>query len=336
MKLAVFAYTRRGQETARRILAALPEAEKRAYTPERLAGEGFCAIGPDCYAAAFRESDALVFVGAAGIAVRAIAPFVRSKTTDPAVVCMDERAAFVIPLLSGHIGGANALGRRLAAALGAVCAVTTATDVNGRFSVDRWAAENGYILDDLPAAKAVSAAILERDVPLLCDLPIASALPPGLVPGNSGKVGVYIGWEKKTPFDTTLRLIPRALHLGLGCRRGTGAERVRRTVNAVLDAHGIDPRAIRCAASVDLKASEPGLLEYCAGEKLPVSFYSAEALRAVPGEFASSAFVERVAGVDNVCERAAMLGAERLIVKKTAVEGVTVALGAEHVEVRFA
>ena len=149
-------------------------------------------------------------------------------------------------------------------------------------------------------------------------------------------MGIYIGWEKKTPFATTLRLIPRALHLGLGCRRGTGAEIIRRAVNAVLDAHGIDPRAIRCAASVDLKASEPGLLEYCAGEKLPVSFYCAEALRAVPGEFASSAFVERVAGVDNVCERAAMSGAERLIVKKTAVEGVTVALGAEHVEVRFA
>ena len=99
--------------------------------------------------------------------------------------------------------------------------------------------------------------------------------------------------------------------------------------------NAIDPRAIACAASIDLKADEPGLLEYCRGANIPIRFYSAGELRAVAGEFTPSAFVQRVTGVDNVCERAALLGAERLIVKKTALDGVTVALAEEKWEVRF-
>lgn len=332
MKLAVFAYTRRGIGTARRVLDALPGA---AYAPERFGEAGFAPLKEGLYGELFAAMDALIFVSAAGIAVRSIAPYVRSKTTDPAVLSVDESGKYVIPLLSGHIGGANALAATLARALGATAVVTTATDVNGRFSVDRWAAEHGFILSDMAAAKAVSAAVLERDVPLCCDLPVVTAYPPGVVPGDSGEVGIYIGWEKKTPFDTTLRLIPRCLRLGLGCRRGTEAPAVRAAVETVLAEHGIDLCAVRCAASIDLKADEAGLLRCCEELGWPASFYPAEELRAVPGEFTPSAFVADVTGVDNVCERAAMLGAEQLIVKKTAVNGVTVAVAAERVEVSF-
>ena len=162
MKTAVFAFSRRGCATARRAAAALGAAA--LYAPARLEAEGFAPIAPplaDFAGAVFRQVDAMVFVGACGIAVRAIAPHVRDKRTDPAVLAVDETARFVIPLLSGHIGGANALARRLGEALGAVPAVTTATDVNGRFSVDTWAAEKGLFIDGMAQAKAVSAAILE-------------------------------------------------------------------------------------------------------------------------------------------------------------------------------
>ena len=337
MKAALFAYSRRGMETGRKVCRALTD-EISCYAPERLAGEGYAPIpkpSRDFYGEKFRESELLVFVGSCGIAVREIAPFVASKTSDPAVVCLDEGGNFVISLLSGHIGGANALTRRLAEALGATPVITTATDVNRKFSVDTWATENGYALSDLKAAKAVSAAILEGPVPLKSDFPIRGKLPPGVIAGETGKVGIYLTWGTEEPFDVTLRLIPKALHLGIGCRKGISAQAVENAVSAVLEDHKIDRRAIARAASIDLKAQEAGLLQVCEENHWPVTFYTADQLLAVEGTTASSAFVRSVTGVDNVCERAALAAAERLLIEKTALGGVTVALAAEHWEVDF-
>lgn len=337
MTAALFAYSRRGMETGRKIREVLGE-ETVCFAPERLAGEGYAPIpkpSRDFYGAQFAQRQVLIFVGSCGIAVREIAPFVASKTSDPAVVCLDEGGNFVISLLSGHIGGANALTRQLAEALGATPVITTATDVNQKFSVDTWATENGYVLSDLKAAKAVSAAILEGPVPLKSDFPIRGKLPTGVTAGDSGKAGISLTWGTEEPFDVTLRLIPKALHLGIGCRKGISAQAVRDAVSAVLERHGIDRRAIARAASIDLKAQEGGLLEVCEENHWPVTFYTAEELLAVEGTTASSAFVRSVTGVDNVCERAALAGAERLLIEKTALGGVTVALAAEHWEVDF-
>ena len=100
--------------------------------------------------------DALIIVGACGIAVREIAPYVKSKKTDPAVFCIDEAGRFVIPLLFGHIGGANALPVELAEKLGATAVVTPATDVRGKFSVDAWAARHGCVISDMGLANDTS------------------------------------------------------------------------------------------------------------------------------------------------------------------------------------
>ena len=277
----------------------------------------------------------LLFISAVVIAVRAIAPHVRSKTEDPAVVVTDEKGRFVIPILSGHIGGANELARRLSEKLGALAVVTTATDINNRFSVDAWAAAKGYTIDDLGAAKAVSAAILEGDVPMLCQLPVAGAYPAGVTPGESGKTGILVGWSVASPFDRTLRIIPKALRLGIGCRRGVTAETIEAAVSAVLSENAIDRRAVKSVSSIDLKADEAGLLEFCEKNGWPAEFHSAARLAAVEGNFTPSAFVKSVTGVDNVCERAALLGAKRLLVKKTARGGVTVAVAVEDLEVHF-
>ena len=338
MKLALFCYSRQGRETASRVPEAFPDWEIRKFAPERYAGDGFEPLRrppKPFYGELFPWADAMVFVGACGIAVREIAPHVRSKVTDPAVICLDELGQFVIPLLSGHIGGANALARRLAAFLGAAAVVTTATDITHRFSVDDWAARQGWVISSMGMAKAYSAAILERDLPLVSDFPILSELPQGVYAGDTGDLGLCLSWQKKEPFEKTLRLIPRTLHLGLGCRRGTSAEAVRDAVNAVLERENLDIRAVGSVSSIDLKQDEAGLLEYCSELNITPKFHTAEELRAVPGEFTASPLVLKVTGVDNVCERAALLGADRLLVKKQAAGGVTVALAAENTEVRF-
>lgn len=338
MKLAVFAYSRQGCRTARRVISCFPSAECGAYTMERFAECGFQPLRRPAvcfYGEQFAWADVLVFIGSCGIAVREIAPHVKDKRTDPAVICVDELGRFVIPLLSGHIGGANALAGTIADALRATPVITTATDINQRFSVDTWATQNGFVIDQIQRAKAISAAILERDIPLASDFPVTTAYPNGVVSGNCGELGIYLSWTNREPFVQTLRLIPQVLHLGIGCRRGTAAAAIQEAVQDVLIQHQIDIRAISCVASIDLKAEEPGLLQYCGDNGWIPVFYSAEVLQNVEGTFTPSVFVQQITGVDNVCERAALIGADRLIVKKTARNGVTVAIAAENLEVRF-
>lgn len=337
MKHYIFAYSKAGKAAAERIAEAL-DGECRLYTVERLSGAGFLPLpkpSAQMYKKAFSEADALIFVSSCGIAVRSIAPFVKDKTTDPAVIAVDEGASFVIPLLSGHIGGANALAGRLAEALGAVAAITTATDVRGRFSVDAWAARHGYALSDMNACKAVSAAILERDIPVCCDFSIKGGLPNGTFSGREGEVGIAIGSKTDEPFAVTLRVIPKCLVLGIGCRRGTPKQAIEEAVAAVMRENALDMRAVECAASIDIKSDEAGLLEFCREKDLPVRFYSSEELNSVSGDFTPSEFVKSITGVDNVCERAAMKLSDGLAVKKTARGGVTVAVGIKNTEVSF-
>lgn len=338
MKAAIFAYSRKGCLTAKKVAGYFNGWDLRVFAPMRWEIEGFAPIprpSKGFYGEQFAWADALVFVGSCGIAVREIAPHVRDKRTDPAVVSIDELAIFVVPLLSGHIGGANELAQRISAYMNATPVITTATDINDKFSVDTWATKKGFAIGNIKTAKTVSAAILERDVPLCSEFPINTPLPSGVVLRDSGDVGIYVGVKKENPFSETLRIIPPVLHLGIGCRKGTGADVIRETVSSVLEEHGIDRQAIKQAASIDLKAEETGLLEYCRENNWPVQFYSEAELLSVEGEFTASEFVRSVTGVDNVCERSAMVGAERLLARKTARNGVTIAIATEKLEVSF-
>lgn len=335
MNAAIFCYSRAGIQTAKRVQTALADADVSLYTLARLAEHGFLPIEKSVYALEFSRKDALIFVGACGIAVREIAPYVRDKKTDPAVLVLDERARHVIPLLSGHIGGANRLAVRLSSALGAEAVITTATDVNGKFAVDEFAARAGCAISDMQLAKAFAAGILERSLPLCSAFPIASPLPGGVYEAASGQLGVYIGCDVQEPFERTLRLVPKKLRVGLGCRKGISKEAVTSAIRHVFAENRLDLRAVSGIFSIDLKKDEPGLLQACRENGWDATFYPAQQLQAVPGEFTASSFVASVTGVDNVCERAAMVGAERLLVSKTAIDGVTVAVALEHWEVHF-
>ena len=330
-RAAILSFSAQGAETAKAIAAALPEAfEAEQYAPRGNLRE----ITADLFPAV----DAMIFVGACGIAVRAVAPHLASKAEDPAVLAADEKGRFVIPLLSGHIGGANDLARQIAAGLGATPVVTTATDVNCRFAADAWAARQGLAIGDLEAARRFSAEILRHDLPMQSDFPVEGGLPHGIYAGSSGSCGLMISCRSVRPFSTTLTLTPRLLHAGIGCKRGTGADVIDAAVCAAFEAASLNPLALKRAASIDVKRDEPGLSAWAAEKRLPVAFYSAEELQSVPGEFAFSAFVLETVGVDNVCERAAMRSAgpgASLIVRKMSLHGVTVAVAQEKWSVRF-
>ena len=328
MNAVVFAFTERGKATALKVRDALGADDVSLNAPAKLADDAFAAYagGLPEYTGTVFDRDALIFVGAAGIAVRAIAPHVASKRSDPAVICMDEAGRFVIPILSGHIGGANRLARELARALGATPVVTTATDVNGRFSVDTWATEHGMAITSMALAKRVSAEILTRDIPFTADAERPDRLAEGLIWSDAGELGICVSVRDRHPFDDTLLLVPRALIVGIGCRRGTSAEAIEAAVDKVFSDNGLRPEAARGAASIDVKADEAGLLGFCRERGWPVAFYTADALNAVPGDFTPSKFVQDTVGVDNVCERAAAASGGRIVVPKTALNGVTVAV----------
>ena len=290
VRAAVFAFSRRGMGVARQVME-LP-AQWRAFVPERLAEGDFAPIHPplaDFVGPVFRWADVMIFVSSCGIAVRAVAPHVRDKAADPAVVAIDETARFAVSLLSGHIGGANRWASELAAHLEALPVVTTATDVNNRFAVDAWAAEQGLHLGSRAAAKAVSAAILEGPVPLRSDFPIVGDLPPGVISGERGPVGICVSWRQGGPFGVSLALSPKVVRLGIGCRRGTAQEVIREAVSSVLEAHSVCPQAVKCVCSIDLKRDEPGLLAFCREQGWPAVFYAAGELAAVEGDFTPSA-----------------------------------------------
>lgn len=330
-KAGLLSFSDRGRELAGRIAEALSSEYETVCVQPRGDLSEITGI-------LFAEYDALVFVGACGIAVRAVAPYVVSKTSDPAVIVVDERGEHAISLLSGHIGGANELTHRIAEAIGAEPVITTATDVNRRFSVDAWAAKQGLFLDSMDTAKTFSAEILKRDLPIYSELPMEGALPAGLFYAQSGDLGAAVSCRTVKPFQQTLRLIPTCLHLGIGCRRGTSAEQIRHLVEETLKEYDIDPQAVADVSSIDVKADEEGLLAFAKELGVPARFYFAEELQQIPGDFSSSAFVQSKVGVDNVCERAAVKSAgegAKLIIRKTAADGVTVAVAQENRRIRF-
>ncbi len=341
MRIACVAFTQRGIFLARSLRDGLADwgDEVSLSCPQRLAEtydvQAFQTVG-SWASDAWNRADALLFVGATGIPTRAIAPLVCDKMSDPAVVCVDEGAQFAVPLLSGHVGGANELARRAAKLCGAQAVVTTATDVNDVFAVDEWARKNGLAILDRAEARLVSATLLEgRDVGFQSDYPIAGDLPRNVVQRKCDTGFVVSHDSNIRPFAHTLRLVPRNVIVGVGCKRGSSVRSILALVDACLAEARIAPEAVRALATIDIKADEKGIREVARMRGWNLRLHSAEALAAVPGAFSSSEFVRKTVGVDNVCERAACADGASLLLKKRSADGVTAALAATDLHLTF-
>ena len=327
--IGIIAFTKAGCALAKKLADGLGLGSGSVCGPARFADE----LGIDAYGsldvwtqAHFATDDALIFVGASGIAVRAIAPHVRDKFSDPAVVSVDEVGRFVVPLLSGHVGGANELAREVAAITGGQAAVSTATDVNGLFAVDEWAARHGFAILERSIAKEISAALLDgRPVGFKSDFELDEK-PSGVTEG-AADIGFVVSLDDSAmPFPRTLHLVPRVATVGVGCRKGTDPSALEQAVADALAEANVSAKAVTAIASIDVKKDELAILELASKMGWSPVFYTADELAAVPGEFSSSDFVKRTVGVDNVCERAACASGGELVLGKQAGGGITVAI----------
>ena len=262
----------------------------------------------------FRTRDVLIFIGAVQIAVRLIASFIGSKTTDPAVLVLDEKGQYCIPILSGHIGGANEMAERIAEMAGALPVITTATDIRGKWAIDVFARKNHLYIEDMQKAKQISAKILEGKT-VVAAIESGRDSIEGTVPEEVKIVqetyenpDIYIGIYERKLSSHVLRMIPQRITVGIGCRRGTSAEQIEQLVDKILKESHIN--------------IEP-------------EFYPAEELKKVEGEFSVSTFVKKVTGVDNVCERSAVYTGGTLRIRKQAENGVTAAFAWDNWRVKF-
>lgn len=251
----------------------------------------------------FQKFEALIFVTAAGIAVRMIAPYIVSKLSDPAVLVVDERGRHVISLLSGHVGRANELTLKVAEIVNGEPVITTATDVEGKVAVDSFASKLGLRPEPKEAIKAINTAILKGEP-------------------------VFV-----TAGETVLNLTPMRLIVGIGCKRGTSKEQIKTAVTEACKRIEQPVERISLIASVDIKSNETGLLEFAASINRKILFFSAETLQLTINKYnlSESEFVKNTVGVGNICEAAALSCVERgrVALGKTKFDGVTVALAWE-------
>lgn len=309
----------------------------------------------------FEKKRAIIFVGATGIAVRSIAPFVKDKLSDSPVLVVDDMGKFVIPILSGHVGGANELALDIAEMLGAVPVITTSTDIHGRFAVDCFAKKNNLSIVRREGIAKVSAKSLRGEC-IRIALEDMNAIDSeqyndylkkygkqiefvqakrqnDIRPVNEKKICNDIGEDAEITADVSigntdiaadLYLIPKRYVIGIGCKKGKNEQEIEELVIKCLNGIGIGLNEVRLIASVDIKAKEEGIVSFADKYNIPFVTFTKEELDVQKGDFNDSDFVKKQVGVGNVCERAAMAAWNDtkacLVLKKQAENGVTVAV----------
>lgn len=275
---------------------------------------------------AWTRYQGLVLVMATGIAVRTIAPLLCDKRHDPGVVVLDERGRFAVSLLSGHLGGGNALARQVAALTGGQAVITTASDTLGLTAIDLWARHHNLVLAG-GSLTSVSASLVNRGrIKVFSDLP-------GTLPADFTLVQqpqeaeLLITNRLQALGDKQTQLAPRNLTMGIGCNRGTSMEQIDLAARATCRQSGLCFQAVSQLATIDLKRDEEGLLQFAAASGLGLHYFTAEQLNTVPGITASEAAM-KATGAQAVAEPAALLAArtDTLLIRKIKWKDVTIAL----------
>ena len=326
-RLALVAVTRGGARLAARVAAALPGAT--VYAAERWCSEAGPAAQPiprgglgPLVGQLFATCDGLVLFTAVGVAVRLVAPWLQSKYEDPAVVAVDEAGRYAVSVLSGHLGGGNALAERVAPALGAQAVITTASEARGTLAVDLLGREHGWRIENLVAVKRVSAALVNgepvgvfqdageecwrerEEVAALVEFESLEAL------AASGWAGLVVT-DRLLPAEVDsaakpwVIYRPRSLVLGVGASSGVEAEEVEALCGAALEEGGLAWASVAEVATLDRKLGEWGLMEFVERHGLGLRGFAAADLARVEVPHPSAVVAEHV-GTASVCEAAAL------------------------------
>ena len=304
------------------------------FSDEDLFGKDFQRpIKKEDFGGIFNGYDRIVFIGAAGIAVRYIAPFVADKRRDPAVVVIDPVGRYVIPILSGHLGGANAYAVELAKAMGAEAVLTTASDSLGFEAIDVFAQRENYAFDDMVAMKEVAAAMVagrqilwysEEDA--LPDYPHIKRVTS--MDAADVKDGVVVT-TKDVEIRSGLQLVPRRIHLGIGSKKGTDPQTLVELIKKTLKTYAIHPMALAAIHTIDIKKEEPAIVYAAKAFGVPLKIYTAEELSRNENRCEGSDFVRATVGVSSVSCTAAYMGGETMIAEKIREEGFTLSITKE-------
>ncbi len=350
--IAVFCLTPGGVALAQQLQTYLPLT---CYCSQKLLVPGFVPFGgsfAQTVAQAFATYSALIVIGATGLTVRVIAPLLKDKTQYPAVVVIDERGQHVISLLSGHVGGANALTRYLAGVLKADPVITTATDVNALAALDMLAVQlDADMLEMRSGVKQVNQMLVSaQKVGLFWDhgslpepgdcWPVAQCDTRGFVPvdsldrlpdGLAALVCVSLRHRLPSLPLPVYKLVPRRVVVGIGCRRATSFQLLIGLLQQQLAKYELDPLALKAIGSISLKADEPALHHLSACCRVPFKVYSVSELQQHEHRFPASEFVRQTTGVGVVSQPVAWLMSKGHLVGDTLkAQGVTITLGVTH------
>lgn len=323
MSITIYYITKNSYNLAKRLAGLFPDAVTEKFSSHKIA-------------AAWNSSKILIFIMATGIVVRTIAPLIKDKKKDPAVVVLDEKGRYAISLLSGHLGGANKVAKEIADFLDGRAVITTASDINEMISIDLWAKEKDLIIENWDTLPKISTRFL-----------------------NNGKLNVYSDVDIKLPDDfqkidnpdladvlitnkifniqnpasnILLYLRPKNLVIGIGCNSGTSAEEIEGSVKRVLDEHNLSFLSVKSIATIDIKGNEQGLLQFAAKYNLPLVAFTADELNsAISHKLSAISFSEaafKATGAYAVAEPAALLASENdeLLVAKQKIGNVTIAV----------
>jgi cobalt-precorrin 5A hydrolase len=349
MKTAVIALTRNGSEMAAKIGTKL---KAHVYIKEefidRVEEIEFFPINESLYSIVrdiFNKYEALVFIMACGIVVRSIAPYIMSKTTDPAIVVLDEKGLNVISLLSGHLGGANSLAIEIADITGGNAVITTATDINEMVSFDVFAKQNDCVIENIECLKYISSQLVNGGKAVLySSCKIKGNIPDNIIvkqteevePDETCKYSVILTNSAADDVyrEKTLLLRPRNLVLGIGCKRDTPGHWIKAAIEDFMKINNKSILSLKCLATIDLKKDEQGILEFCREKGLKLKIIPREDIKGLEENFTCSEFVKQKVGVASVAEPCAVLASDggKLICGKTVYQGITLALSEENKE----